>query len=35
MSLVWHGCVVSSKDFNDVAALANGGFYGTHPRPCR
>jgi hypothetical protein len=31
LSLVWHGCVVSAKDFNDVAALANGGFYGTHP----
>jgi hypothetical protein len=30
-SLVWHGCVVSTKDFNDVAALANGAFYATHP----
>ena len=29
LSLAWHGCVVSTKDFNDVAALANGGFYGT------
>jgi hypothetical protein len=27
----WHGCVVSSKDFNDVAALADGSFVGTHP----
>ena len=31
LSLVWHGCVVSTKDFNDVAALANAGFYATHP----
>jgi hypothetical protein len=31
LSLVWHGCVVSTKDFNDVAALASGGFYATHP----
>ena len=35
LSLVWHGCVVSMKDFNDVAALANGGFFGTHPTALR
>jgi hypothetical protein len=29
--LIWHGCVVSQKDFNDVAALPDGGFVGTHP----
>jgi hypothetical protein len=31
MTLVWHGCVVSAKDFNDVAALADGSFFATHP----
>lgn len=30
-TLSWHGCVVSQKDFNDVAALADGSFVGTHP----
>ena len=35
LSLVWHGCVVSKSDFNDVAALANGGFFGTHPAALR
>jgi hypothetical protein len=29
--LIWHGCVVSTKDFNDVAALPDGGFIATHP----
>jgi SMP-30/Gluconolactonase/LRE-like region len=29
--LTWHGCVVSKKDFNDVAGLPDGGFVGTHP----
>lgn len=29
--LVWHGCVVSKWDFNDVAALPNGDFVATHP----
>lgn len=29
--LIWHGCVVSQKDFNDVAALADGSFIATHP----
>jgi hypothetical protein len=30
-ALSWHGCVVSQKDFNDVAALGDGSFVGTHP----
>jgi hypothetical protein len=32
--LIWHGCVVSKpdfKDYNDVAALPDGGFIATHP----
>jgi len=29
--LVWRGCVVSAKDFNDVAAQPDGGFIATHP----
>jgi len=29
--LAWHGCVISTQAYNDVAALANGGFYATHP----
>jgi hypothetical protein len=29
--LVWHGCVVSQQAYNDVAALADGGFVATHP----
>ena len=29
--LVWHGCVVSQKEFNDVAALPDGSFIATHP----
>jgi hypothetical protein len=29
--LAWHGCVVSTQTYNDVAALANGGFYATYP----
>ncbi len=31
LSLVWHGCVVSSQAYNDVAALPDGGFVATHP----
>jgi len=30
-SLIWHGCVVAGKDYNDVAALADGGYIATHP----
>lgn len=30
-NLVWHGCVVSAHDFNDVAAQPDGGFIATHP----
>jgi sugar lactone lactonase YvrE len=30
-ALVWHGCVVGSHDFNDVAILPDGGFVGTYP----
>ncbi|MEP7354858.1 MAG: SMP-30/gluconolactonase/LRE family protein, partial [Acidobacteriota bacterium] len=30
-NLIWHGCVPSQKDFNDVAALPDGGFVATHP----
>jgi hypothetical protein len=33
--LAWHGCVVSKQDFNDVAALADGGFIATHPTALR
>ncbi|HEX5430610.1 MAG TPA: SMP-30/gluconolactonase/LRE family protein [Bryobacteraceae bacterium] len=33
--LVWHGCVVSAKDFNDVAAMPDGGFAATHPTSLR
>ncbi len=29
--LIWHGCMVSKNDFNDVAALPDGGFIATHP----
>jgi hypothetical protein len=29
--VVWHGCVVSTQGYNDVAALADGGFIATHP----
>jgi hypothetical protein len=29
--LAWHGCVVNPVDYNDVAALADGGFIATHP----
>jgi hypothetical protein len=34
-SLVWHGCVPSKWDFNDVAALADGSFVSTHPTALR
>ncbi|HEY7388854.1 MAG TPA: SMP-30/gluconolactonase/LRE family protein [Bryobacteraceae bacterium] len=30
-ALVWHGCVVGSHDFNDVAILPDGGFVATYP----
>src|SRR5215469_17541834 len=30
-ALVWHGCVIGSHDFNDVAILPDGGFVGTYP----
>jgi hypothetical protein len=30
-NLIWHGCVVSTQAFNDVAAQADGGFIATHP----
>lgn len=30
-SLAWHGCVVSTQAFNDVAAQPDGGFIATHP----
>jgi hypothetical protein len=29
--LVWHGCVISPKHFNDVAALPNGDFISSNP----
>jgi SMP-30/Gluconolactonase/LRE-like region len=29
--LIWHGCEISSKEFNDVAALPDGGFIASHP----
>ena len=29
--LIWHGCVVSTQAYNDVAALPDGGFIATHP----
>jgi hypothetical protein len=30
-ALTWHGCMVSTLAFNDVAGLADGSFVGTHP----
>lgn len=30
-TLRWHGCVVGSHDYNDVAILPDGGFAGTYP----
>ncbi|PWU10831.1 MAG: hypothetical protein C5B51_03645 [Terriglobia bacterium] len=30
-SLVWHGCVIGSHDYNDVAILPDGGFVATYP----
>jgi hypothetical protein len=29
--LVWHGCVAATQDYNDVAALPDGGYIATHP----
>jgi sugar lactone lactonase YvrE len=34
-ALVWHGCVVSSQAFNDVAVLRDGSFAATHPTAMR
>lgn len=33
--LTWHGCVVTTQEFNDVAALPDGGFIATHPTALR
>jgi len=33
--LAWHGCVVSKQEYNDVAALSDGGFIATHPTALR
>jgi len=30
-SAIWHGCVVTMFEFNDVAAEPDGGFIATHP----
>jgi len=29
--LIWHGCEVTPKEFNDVAALPDGSFIASHP----
>lgn len=29
--LVWRGCVVAKQEYNDVAALPDGGYIATHP----
>ncbi|MBV8847831.1 MAG: SMP-30/gluconolactonase/LRE family protein [Bryobacterales bacterium] len=34
-SLIWRGCAVSIRDFNDVAALPDGSFIATHPTALR
>ncbi len=34
-SLVWHGCVPATQEYNDVAALPDGGFIATHPTALR
>lgn len=33
--LAWHGCEISKDEFNDVAALPDGGFIATHPLALR
>jgi hypothetical protein len=33
--LAWHGCFVSKQEYNDVAALSDGGFIATHPTALR
>jgi hypothetical protein len=33
--LVWHGCVVAAQEYNDVAALPDGGYIATHPTALR
>lgn len=30
--LVWHGCVMADKAYNDVAGMADGGFVATRPQ---
>jgi hypothetical protein len=34
-ALVWHGCVVTMQEYNDVAALPDGGYIATHPTALR
>ena len=34
-SLIWHGCALTMAEFNDVAALPDGGFIATHPTSLR
>ncbi len=34
-SLVWHGCVPAMQEYNDVAALPDGGYIATHPTALR
>jgi len=34
-TLVWHGCVPAMLDYNDVAALPDGGYIATHPTALR
>jgi hypothetical protein len=34
-AVVWHGCVITKQEFNDVAALPDGGFIATHPTALR
>jgi hypothetical protein len=29
--LLWHGCVVTKQEFNDLAVTSDGGFIATHP----
>ncbi len=29
--LVWHGCVITEKEYNDVAAFPDGSYIATHP----
>jgi len=34
-ALAWHGCVVSTQAYNDVAVMRDGSFVGTHPTALR